>query len=198
MRHKGVDKEETRLKVLNAVSRGFRKFGFSGIGVDGLAKLAGVTSGAFYSHLSSKKGAFEAALMVGLDEVIAALPHFQQQHGPAWLEEFCQYYLGKGHRDDLECGCAMASLTPEVVRSDPPIQEIFENKMQQIVALMAEGLAGGTVEARCERAWAVLGILIGGLNFCRAMQQEKTAEDLSRTFIACALQAAGKCADKTS
>lgn len=196
MRHKGVGKEETRLKILNAVSRGFRKFGFSGIGVDGLAKLAGVTSGAFYGHLGSKNAAFEAALTVGLDEVIAAVPDFQQQHGRDWLHEFCHYYLGKRHRDDLECGCAMASLTTEVVRSDPHIQDIFESKMQQIAELMAEGLEGGTAENRLERTWAVLGILIGGLNFCRAVKQEKTAEDLSHVFIAYALQAAGPCADR--
>ena len=195
MRHKGVGKAETRSKILNAVSRGFRKFGFSGIGVDGLAKLAGVTSGAFYAHLGSKSAAFEAALTVGLDEVIAAVPKFQQQHGQDWLHEFCHYYLGKRHRDDLECGCAMASLTTEVVRSDPHIQDIFENKMQQIAGLMAEGLEGGTIEERNERAWAVLSILIGGLNFCRAVKQKKTAEDLSHIFIAYALEAAGKCSD---
>ena len=197
MRHKGVGKEETRSKILNAVSRGFRKFGFSGIGVDGLAKLAGVTSGAFYAHLGSKNGAFEAALTLGLYEVIAAVPAFQKQHGRDWLQAFCQYYLGKRHRDDLECGCAMASLTTEVVRSDPHIHEIFESKMQQIATLMAEGLEGGAIKERTERAWAVLSILIGGLNFCRAVKQKKTAEDLSHVFIAYALQAAGKCADNS-
>ncbi len=43
MRHKGVNKEETRQKMLEAVGRGFRGHGYAGIGVDGLAKTAGVT-----------------------------------------------------------------------------------------------------------------------------------------------------------
>ncbi len=47
MRHKGVNKEETRKKIIAAVGRCFRKHGYAGIGVDGLAKNAGVTSGAF-------------------------------------------------------------------------------------------------------------------------------------------------------
>ncbi len=41
MRHKGVDKEETKRKVFEAAGRGFRKHGYAGIGVDGLAKSAG-------------------------------------------------------------------------------------------------------------------------------------------------------------
>ena len=41
-------KQEARTKILDAAGRGFRRLGFGGIGVDGLAKEAGVTSGAFY------------------------------------------------------------------------------------------------------------------------------------------------------
>ena len=39
-------KQETRQRILDAAGRGFRKGGYDGIGVDGLAKQAGVTSGA--------------------------------------------------------------------------------------------------------------------------------------------------------
>ena len=60
------NKEETRLKMRVAASRSFRAHGFAGVGVDGIAKEAGVTSGAFYSHFGSKDGAFSAALGVGL------------------------------------------------------------------------------------------------------------------------------------
>ena len=35
MRHKGIKKEETRRKVVEASSRGFRKHGYAGIGVEG-------------------------------------------------------------------------------------------------------------------------------------------------------------------
>ena len=44
-------KQETRKRIINAASRGFRSNGYAGIGVDGIAKEAGVTSGAFYAHL---------------------------------------------------------------------------------------------------------------------------------------------------
>ena len=67
MRHKGVNKEETHQRMLEAVGCGFRDRGYAGIGVDGLAKTAGVTSGAFYAHFGSKGEAFDVALAAGLD-----------------------------------------------------------------------------------------------------------------------------------
>jgi AcrR family transcriptional regulator len=73
--------QKTRKRIINAARQGFRSNGYAGIGVDGIAKEAGVTSGAFYAHLGSKDGAFQATLSVGLDEVIAEIPEFQLQHG---------------------------------------------------------------------------------------------------------------------
>ena len=51
-----------RKRLIEAAGRGFRTGGFGGIGVDGLAKEAGLTSGAFYAHFGSKTEAFRFAL----------------------------------------------------------------------------------------------------------------------------------------
>lgn len=191
MRHKGVDKEETRQRILEAASCGFRKFGFAGIGVDGLSKAAGVTSGAFYSHFGSKDGAFNAALAAGLDEVMEGIPTFQKKHGVQWLKAFAEYYLGKPHRNDLENGCAMATLTPEVVRFGAEAQGEYEKKMTRITDLIAQGLAGGTDQDRLARAWSILAILIGGINVARAMKSTKASEEVARAITAAAITAAG-------
>lgn len=164
MRHKGVDKETTRLKVTEAAGRKFRKHGYAGVGIDALAKAAGVTSGAIYGHFGSKVGAFDSALEAGLDEVLAALPEFQSK-GDKWLANFCDYYLGQEHQKDLECGCAMASLTPEVIKFESPQKHLYESKMQSIADQVAKGLKG---EDALGRAWAVLASLIGALNVLRA------------------------------
>jgi TetR/AcrR family transcriptional repressor of nem operon len=168
MRHKGVDKETTRLKVTEAAGRKFRKHGYAGVGIDALAKAAGVTSGAIYGHFGSKVGAFDSALEAGLDEVLAALPSFQAK-GDSWLADFCDYYLGLEHQQDLECGCAMASLTPEVIKFDSPQKHLYESKMQSIADQVAKGLKG---DDTLGRAWAVLASLIGGLNVLRALHSD--------------------------
>lgn len=192
MRKKGVDKEETRRKMIDAAGRGFRKHGYAGIGVDGLAKSAGATSGAFYAHFGSKNGAFDIALVAGLDEVIKGVPEFQAEYGSKWVKAFAEYYLGKSHRHDLECGCAMASLTPDVVRSGAEVHAVFEKKMNVIADLIARGLAGNSDEDRRARAWSMLGVLIGGLNVARAMKSKQASEEVAEAIKNAALKAAGR------
>jgi len=191
MRHKGVDKEETRRKVFEAAGRGFRKHGYAGIGVDGLAKSAGVTSGAFYSHFGSKGGAFDVALAAGLDEVVDGVTKFQIKHGAGWVEAFAEYYLSRSHQRDVDTGCAMATLTPDVVRSDPKVHRAYEKKMTQIVDVISAGLADGSDEDRRARAWAMLSVLIGGINVARAMKSVKTSDAIAKAIIPAAVKAAG-------
>ncbi len=185
-------KEETRQRVLSAASRGFRSHGFAGIGVDGIAKAAGVTSGAFYAHFGSKDGAFGAALDVGLDEVIESIPKFQREAGAKWVQAFADYYLDRAHRDDLARGCAMAALSPEVVRAEPKVHAAYEAKMTKIADLIANGLADGSADKRRARAWAMLGVLIGGLTVARAVASTDLAEEISRAVREAAVKSAGK------
>jgi TetR/AcrR family transcriptional repressor of nem operon len=185
MRRKGVVKEETRLKVIDAASRQFRKYGYAGVGVDALAKGAGVTSGAVYAHFGSKAGIFSTALEAGLNEVIEALPVLQAKHGDGWLDEFIDYYLGAAHRKDTERVCAMASLTCEVIRFDGDVHGLYEAKMQRIATLIAEGLRtssadGTTMADGTTKAWMILSLLTGGLNIARAMGDETTSEQIAK------------------
>jgi AcrR family transcriptional regulator len=195
MRHKGVNKEETRQKMREAVGRGFRGHGYAGIGVDGLAKTAGVTSGAFYAHFGSKGEAFDVALADGLNEVIEAIPQYQADYGRDWVEAFADYYLGNAHVKNLACGCTMAALTTEVVRAGPIVHAAFEEKMESIAGLVADGLSGNSDEDRRARAWAVLGVLIGGVNVARAMKTPKIADEIAESIKAATVKVAGQTRD---
>lgn len=192
MRHKGVNKEETRRKMLEAAGRGFRGQGYAGIGVDGLAKAAGVTSGAFYAHFGSKGGAFDIVLAAGLDQAIETIPQYQDEYGVDWVKAFADYYLGKPHRKDMACGCAMAALTLDVARAGPKVREAFEKKLTNIAELVAAGLAGNSGEDCRARAWAMLGVLIGGVNVARAMKTPKVAEEIAESIKAAAIKVAGR------
>lgn len=185
-------KEQTKEKILIAASQNFKSNGYSGIGVDGIAKAAGVTSGAFYSHFGSKDGAFDAALIAGLNEVIEGIPQFQSNFGKKWVEEFADYYLSQKHQNDLACGCAMTTLSPEVVRATSETQATYEKMMSKIIDLAADGLEGGSKEDKRSRAWAMLSILIGGLTMARAVKTKKTTNEIAQSIKASAINAAGK------
>jgi len=185
-------RQKTHAKMLDAAGRSFRSHGYAGIGVDGIANAAGVTSGAFYAHFGSKDGAFQAALAAGLDEVIEAIPQFQQQHESKWVSAFANYYLGQPHQDDLAGGCAMTTLTPEVVRAKPELQKIYQTKMKNIVRLLAIGLAGDTQQHKEANAWAMLATLIGGLNLLRAVADKKMAKQMASSIKTAAIRSAGE------
>ncbi|MFD2206151.1 TetR/AcrR family transcriptional regulator [Kiloniella antarctica] len=192
MQQKLSKREETRKRMLAAAGRSFRSYGYAGIGVDGIAKEAGVTSGAFYAHFGSKDGAFSSAVVEGLDEVIEGVPHFQLKHGVEWVQAFADYYLGQPHREDLACGCAMTTLTPEVARSNEGLQKLYEQKMTKIAMLIAEGLSGATEDNRIARAWAMLAVLIGGLNITRAMDSPALAQNIAEAVKVAAVKTAGQ------
>jgi len=189
-------KQQTHQRMLDAASQSFRSNGYAGIGVDGIAKAAGVTSGAFYAHFGSKDKAFNAALDAGLDEVIATLPKLQKEAGTEWVKDFVNYYIGRAHREDLACGCAMTTLSPEVVRAGPELHAAYEAKMKKIADLVANGLKGNSRDERLSRAWAMLGILIGGLTMARAVKTAKSAEQIASSISIAAVNVAGNTRQK--
>ena len=168
--------EETRKRLIESAVKGFRRAGFGGVGVDSIAKEAGVTSGAFYAHLGSKDGAFRAALLSGLQDVLDALPRFRQESGEDWPKAFADYYLGAEHRNDPETGCAMAGLSPDVVRADADVQHEYAKTMERIAAEIAKGLSEDLGQSeKLDRAWAFLATLIGGLTVARAAGSDAMA-----------------------
>jgi TetR/AcrR family transcriptional repressor of nem operon len=162
-------KEQARARILAAVGRGFRKRGYGGIGVDGLAKEASVTSGALYGHFASKEAAFKEAVVTGIDELRAGVEALRAEHGAKWVEVFVDFYLGHRRVCDLSESCALQSLTPEVQRSDVETKAAFEAEMTKVARAVADGLAGTDDADRLQRAWALLAILSGGVTLARAV-----------------------------
>jgi TetR/AcrR family transcriptional repressor of nem operon len=173
MRYGRGHKEEARSNILNAAGRGFRRLGYGGIGVDGLAKEAGVTSGAFYGHFPSKADAFKAAAVAGLVELREAIEQLRATEGDSWLEKFADFYMSVRRTCDLGESCALQSMTPEVVRADPDTKAAYEAEMMKVVDAVAAGLSPGSLAARRKSAWAILAMLSGGVTLARSVEDPK-------------------------
>lgn len=177
-RYNTEQKEQTRERIIAAAGRVFRKGGYSGIGIDGLAKEAGVTSGAFYGHFESKKAAFEAAVIVGLSEVKLAITSLQKDYGAKWWEVFAKFYMNNRRTCDLAESCALQSLTPEVGRSDETVRALFENELLKIAAAANEGSAQELDQSTKDKTWASLAMLVGGVSLARAVRDEKLSDEI--------------------
>ncbi len=174
-RYKVEHKEHTRERIVEAAERGFKKNGFSGIGVDGLAKEAGVTSGAFYGHFESKQAVFSAALTSGMEAFISAIQQLKNEMPDQWWEAFVRIYLGQKRICDLAEGCALQTLAPEIGRSDIETKALFERELLKLANQIAENKG----EASLDATWANLAALVGGVTLARAVADKKLSEQIA-------------------
>ena len=190
MRYKPGHREEAKARILAAAGSGFRKHGYGGIGVDGLAQEAGVTSGAFYGHFKSKEAAFQETIALGLDQLRASVEKFRAEHGEGWIEAYTDFYLGPRRTCDLRESCTLQSLSSEVGRSSEAIRSTYRAEITKVVAAVAQGLHSGSAEERERRAWAYLMVLSGGVTMARAVDDPAVGEQIATAARVAALSAA--------
>ena len=179
MRYGPGHKDEARSRILSAAGRGFRRLGFGGVGVDGLAKEAGVTSGAFYGHFPSKAEAFKAAAVAGLVQLREAIEDLRAREGEDWLATFVDFYMSVRRTCDLGESCALQSLTPEVARADLGTRTAYEAELLKVAEAVALGLPHGPLPARRKTAWAILAMLSGGVSIARSAADPRTGAQIA-------------------
>ncbi|MCE3607914.1 TetR/AcrR family transcriptional regulator [Massilia sp. P8910] len=186
----------TRQRILDAAGKGFREGGFGGIGIDGLAKQAGVTSGAFYVHFSSKEEAFTQSVVagiVGLRDAVAAL---RADHGEQWVAIFIDFYLGEKRTCVLADSCALQSLVPEVGRAGAPVRAALQGHLDALVQAVADGLPPGKLGDQQGRAWALLSMLSGAVSLARALSDKAVSASMAAMVKKAALALALSVSDE--
>ncbi len=169
----------TRQRILEAAGRGFRKSGFGGVGVDGLAKEAGVTSGAFYVHFDSKAAAFRESVVQGMSDLKDGVRHFQAEYGRTWWSEFVRFYLGPRRTCDLSESCALQSLSSEVARSDMSARITFETLLLEVATLITVGPRSTNAPSDVGAAIAAISTLAGAVTLARAVNDPAIAEQIA-------------------
>jgi len=176
---------DARTELLAAAGRGFRTGGFGGVGVDALAREAGLTSGAFYSHFGSKAAAFRLALVDGLRGLREGFAGMRDQHGDGWLEPFVRFYLGEKMLVPLASACALPTLTIDAARSDQETRQAYEQALNLVVQDIAAAFGGADGRAR---AWRLLALLSGTAAMARALIDPVMKEELLGETLSIALK----------
>ena len=166
---------EARERLVEAAGRGFRLSGFGGAGVDGLAKGAGLTSGAFYAHFESKAEAFRLVVAEGVAKLRARVVSFRRQHGRNWRDPFVDLYLGERMQVGLDEACGLPSFSSDVARADEATRAVYEAELDLLVAELADGFRGA--HAR-QRAVALLAVLSGAAAMARAVKNERARREI--------------------
>jgi TetR/AcrR family transcriptional regulator, transcriptional repressor for nem operon len=168
MRYQPEQKARAREALARSAARALRKSGFNGIGVDGLAAAAGVTSGAFYSNFPNK----EALLQEVIDKNLGQ-PFIDPDSGTVAerrerLKDYLKMYISAQHCADPANGCVMPTLSADVARSGDSVREAYRARMQELIGKTARAVGGDAREAE-QRAWSVLALMVGAVSVARAL-----------------------------
>ncbi|QBG36492.1 TetR/AcrR family transcriptional regulator [Litorilituus sediminis] len=166
--------KKVRGHILESSEQGFREEGYSGLGINGLAKRAGMTSGAFYGHFQSKNQAFHEVVKKGMNDYIDTLTQLEQQYQDDWPQQFLDFYLSLEHMDDLEHSCVVPALSTDVMRSDEKTKKLFSEQLEQIVAQMSTGL----VSRDRTSALALVSLLAGSVMIARCSSSRKQSKEI--------------------
>jgi TetR/AcrR family transcriptional regulator, transcriptional repressor for nem operon len=171
--------EASRQRLVTAAGRAFRNSGFGGIGVDGLAQGADLTSGAFYFHFQSKLALFIESIRTGLSELRQGVERFQADNRDTWLAPFTSFYMGYKRTCSMEDGCTLPLLTAEVERAGDQARTAYQTELTQLVAAIEKGLSGSDESTRRQQAWTILALLSGGVSMARAVQDEQLSQEIA-------------------
>jgi AcrR family transcriptional regulator len=168
MRYPSDQKARAKEAILQAGAKALRTNGFNGIGVDGIAASAGVTSGAFYSNFSNKEALLQAVIETCLGEPFIDSESGSLAERQARLKEWLAMYISAAHRADPASGCVMPTLSADVARASPKIRVTYRRKMLALVRKMSNvlGVAGPDRE---KRAWSIVAMMVGAVAISRAM-----------------------------
>jgi TetR/AcrR family transcriptional repressor of nem operon len=168
MRYPSDQKARAKEAILQAGARALRTNGFNGIGVDGIAASAGVTSGAFYSNFSNKEALLQAVIETCVGEPFIDSESGSLAERQARLKEWLAMYISAAHRADPASGCVMPTLSADVARANPKIRATYRRKMLALVRKMSNvlGVAGPDRE---KRAWSIVAMMVGAIAISRAM-----------------------------
>lgn len=172
-------KQATRQRIVQAAGQAFRSHGFGGIGVDGLAEGAGLTSGAFYFHFRSKLDVFTEAIKASLGEMRDRIEDLQTQTRHSWLNAFATFYMGFKRTCKLNDACTLPILSAEVERAGPEARSTYQTQLTSIIETLAAGLQKNATLTPREQSWAIMAMLSGGVSMARTVPDKALSEEIA-------------------
>ena len=182
MRYDAEHKEQTRRKVLAEAAAAIRKHGPGGIGVADLMAKVGLTHGGFYAHFESKDELIAEAISTMFDDRYAVfLSNVEGQEPAKGLAAFMDGYLSAKHRDAMQSGCPLPSLSGDVARLPPAARKRFATGTRRLTSAIAEMLhAIGKPEPQ-QLAASMLAEMVGALALSRAIADQELSDQFLKS-----------------
>lgn len=188
MRFEKGHKAATRAHIVDVASKCFRRDGVSAAGIAGIMGEAGLTNGAFYAHFESKEALVRETLASALADQQNRLD--EERRTGLDIEGAIRRYLNRAHLEAPEGGCPSAALLPEIARQPLPTRQTYEEGLQDYVSALAALLPDAGSAASVRRARTIFGLMVGTLQFARAVADAARAEQILEDGVEAALRLA--------
>lgn len=185
MRVSKSQQDKNRKRIVLAAARLMRNRGIEGVGVDALAKAAGMTHGAIYSHFSDKDDLAAAAISDSLAQTSAQWHEAALVAGPrgspAYFNELMRQYVSRTHRDNPGQGCAVAALAPDATRQGRKVRHAISSHIETLAEDLTAALGGSGDEAGRETAITSMAAMVGAIVLARAVEDPALSDRILLT-----------------
>ena len=154
---------ENRDAIVQVAAAQLRERGFCQMSVAEVAKAAGLTHGALYSHFASKEALQAAAIERAWKDCVAAFSGLTP-------EQFLGRYMSAEHRDEPEHGCPTAALVSEMRWQSEEAQTAFYDGFTRFAVLMGDSLGSGKADAKKDLTMLAFAAMTGGIAISRAIR----------------------------
>jgi TetR/AcrR family transcriptional regulator, transcriptional repressor for nem operon len=185
-RYDSSHKSETRRRIIESAGRRLKRDGIDGSGIAALMSDAGLTNGAFYAHFGSKDDLVANVVADQLEiqaATMKALPPGRES-----IEQFIREYLSPGHRDQPAGGCPSAALLDEIGRCNAEIRDGYTSGVHAIIDAVASHLSPPDPAAARNRAIGLFTLIVGSLQFARAVSDPALSDEVLETGISTAIE----------
>jgi len=189
MRFAKGHKAATRRHIVDVASNCVRRDGISAAGIAGIMGEAGLTKGAFSPHFESKE---ERLVREALASALGDQQHRldeDQQRGLD-LEGAIRRYLNRAHLEDPAEGCPSAAFAPGNRPPAPVHSAGLRESAAKLRFVSGRTTSGCRSAASRRRATAIFGLMVGTLQFARAVPDTVQAEQILEGGVEAALHLA--------
>ncbi|MEZ5356305.1 MAG: TetR family transcriptional regulator [Bryobacteraceae bacterium] len=141
MRYSEGHRAQTRVRIVQAAAREFRRLGVDATSVADIMKAEGLTHGGFYRHFKGKDALLVEAAAEALGQVSGQLLHLTAglpRHEA--LARVIAFYLSEQHMANPQSGCLFAALGTELARYPKrrrgPIARALDEYRNQLQSLL--------------------------------------------------------------
>lgn len=187
MRYPPEHKAEVHQKILQDASRRVRAEGLTGAGVAAVMRDNGLTHGGFYKHFESKDEllleSLREAFRVFADKLVAVA---EQSGSESPWKAIVKAYLSVDYCRDLEQGCPIAALAPEMARVDSKMRGQIVAELVKYKDRFTPFMPGRRKQDKEKNFFVIFSTMIGSIEIARILPDPAVQERIlggTRDFL---------------